>query len=107
MLLSWESGDVEQDYTAVKGEDLLVAFQLTPLDLTGCTAVMSVTGLADFTMALEPLQFGAFSKGSLALSVAASVTAGWLEGLYPYRIRVTFPDGAVRPFGHGTLQVRS
>lgn len=83
-------------------------FDIGPLDLTGCTAVMSVATLGDLPVTLSTYDVGPTRYSRFQLNdVAPSVTSAWTTGTYDYTVFVTFADNVTRlAYGTGKVLVR-
>jgi hypothetical protein len=95
-----------QDHKVLRGTTFRWAFEISPLDLTGCTAVMRVTTLGDLAMTIAVSLLGPTPVSRITLTdVAAATTTTWAAGLYDYTVLVTFPGGTVLPYGTGKVLV--
>ena len=98
-----ETGDIQKDYSIRCGNTFQVLFQVTPLDMSGCTAQIVIVGIGTLTMTVTVAYTGVSPYSQMAATVMD--TTAWPLGVYPYTITATFPDGTKQPFGHGNVLV--
>lgn len=103
-----DQSDLYRDYSLIRGADFRLAFALTPLDLTGATASLEIDTLAPSGLAMDvTISGGAVKRSDLVREIEAADTADYDDGLYGYRVMVTYPGGAVLRHGHGKIAVSS
>jgi len=102
------AGDVTSFYRDIRvraGTTLLDAYEIAPLDLTGCSATAHVQTLGNFPVVLTTTNVGVTPHGRFDFDVVDTVTAGWAPGIYSYRVDVTFAGGQVLTYSYGFIEV--
>ena len=99
------------DQEVFPGSDFQFDMQLIPLDLTGCSAHMTIKQLnagadAGYTVNCTTQDIGTTSAGNFDLDVPGATTAAWVPGTYVYYVLVTFSDGEIEPLVGGILMVK-
>lgn len=102
-----EATNFTEDIRSPVACDLSYAFEIEPLDLTGCTAAF-VTDFGTFAGVVSTVNAGTSDAVSqVSLGIPAVTMSGVLVGVHTWRCLVTFPGGQVLPYGHGAILVGS
>ena len=102
------------DIDVLPGCDFQFDFDVIPLDLTGCTAQMTIKAFTPgspptdlvSTVTCTTVNIGTTTTGHFDLDIAGSTTAAWVVGSYAYYVVVTFADGAKELLVGGALNVK-
>lgn len=100
-----------EDQDCFPGEDFKFAFTAIPLDLTGCSAVMTIKGLnagADvtFTVTCTTNNVGTTAEGVFTLDVPGMTTESYVPGTYLYYVILTFSDSSTEVLVGGVFTVK-
>jgi len=83
----------------------------TAIDLTGYTAAMDIVYPADDSLLCDVGTEGTIAlggaAGTITITVAPAVTAGWAAGVYAYDLFLTSAGGVATPLLEGSVTVKA
>lgn len=100
-----ETNVIEDNFLTI-GADFKWAFEVVPLDATGCSASLVIAGLATVAMSVDADILSVAPTSTFSVWIRAATTSGYAPGVYPYNVLVTFTDGSVLRYGSGSFSVQ-